>query len=295
MLMRNRFGLALFGLVFLAFWAGAATAQDWKSGSRGSMLVESTGVGCMGREHSRAEAEGLALAEAKRIAVEQCRTHVKSETDVQDGELARDIISAYGEAEVRLLGEPEHTWGQVEEGDYSDLCCTTHIRAEVVPVERPAAPAINRVDNPRGPLALELWTDRETYSSGEMLTFSFKANKPCYVVALYQDSEGNLVMASQRARDKRYDGGTVYQLPAPGDGYSLMIVPPFGEDTLRIFASTRPLELPVGRLMSGMYVLDSPSRSIGSDLRGLVVVSEQADAGGAAEFAEAEVRIQVRQ
>lgn len=68
-----------------------------------SNIVETEGSACMGMDKSRKQTEQTALAEAKRKAVEFVSTHITSETQVINSQLENDLISAYANAEVKIL------------------------------------------------------------------------------------------------------------------------------------------------------------------------------------------------
>lgn len=70
-----------------------------------STVTEVEGNACMGDDKSRKQTEEYALADAKRKAVEFASTYIKSETEVKDFVLAKDLLSAYAQAEVKVLQE----------------------------------------------------------------------------------------------------------------------------------------------------------------------------------------------
>ena len=71
-----------------------------------SVIVDSTGQACMGEDKSRKQTEQAAMAEAKRKAVERVSTQIRSETDIKDFTLEKDLVSAYANAEVKVIKKP---------------------------------------------------------------------------------------------------------------------------------------------------------------------------------------------
>ncbi len=95
-----------------------------------SVVVDSDGNACMGEDKSRKQTEQAAMAEAKKKAAENVSTHVRSETNVKDFAYEKDLISAYANAEVKVLREIDKRWYKDPKlGD----CYRVRIKAEVVP------------------------------------------------------------------------------------------------------------------------------------------------------------------
>ena len=285
--------------LFLVISTVGAQAQGAKQYSVASMIVEVEGAACLGQEHSRAETKKLALTEAKRTASEWAVTHVTSETNVKDGKLADDLINAYSRATVRILEELEKGWQQSDgSGGFVDSCYRVKIKAEVVPAKvenvRPVAQAA--INNPRAPLTVELWTDKETYGIGDAMKFYFRGNKPFYARAVYKDAEGNLIEVT-RARDARYyRGGTVYEIPGDNDRFTLMITPPLGNEKLILYTSTQPMDNYNGQTSGKWFIVSGNYGDLGVMTRGLTVLEGIQGGGNAgnAEFAEAEVNVRVK-
>ena len=110
-----------------------------------SVIIDSSGNACMGEDKSRKQTEQAAMAEAKKKAVERVSTHVRSETEMKNFELEKDLVSAYAKAEVKILEEIDSSW--YKDPTLGD-CYRVKIRAEVVPdarlIGRPAGtPVLN--------------------------------------------------------------------------------------------------------------------------------------------------------
>src|SRR5271157_5079378 len=75
-----------------------------------STITEADGYACMGYDKSRKQAEDEALTNAKRKAVEYASTYIKSETQVKDFQLQKDLIEAYANATVKIIQEIEKAW-----------------------------------------------------------------------------------------------------------------------------------------------------------------------------------------
>ena len=113
--------LLLIGLFFL-FSTPIYAAQ--------SSITEAEGSACMGNDKSRKQTEQAALLDAKKKAVEFVSTHIKSETIVKNFELEKDILSAYADAEVKIIQELEKVWYK---DSASGDCYKIKIKAEIIP------------------------------------------------------------------------------------------------------------------------------------------------------------------
>lgn len=288
-----------FLLVFL-FSTFSVFAQGVKQYSNTSMIVEAEGSACLGQERSRAQVQKLALAEAKRIASERVMTHVTSETNVQDGKLADDLVNAYSKATIRVLEEIEKGWVKSDgSGGYVDDCYRVKIKAEVIPVEvdtEKLTVASKSINNPKAPLTVELWTEKDVYNIGDDMKFYFRGNKPFYARAVYVDAEGNHIQVTSRGKSKYYKGGVVYEIPGDSDRFVLRITPPLGNEKLILYTSTQPMNNYDGREMGDFFIVSGMYKSLDMTTRGLTVLQgvKSKGFGGKAEFAEAKVVIKVK-
>jgi len=287
-------------VAFLLFSSFSVFAQGAKQYSNTSMIVEVEGSACLGQERSRAQVQKLALAEAKRIASERVMTHVTSETNVQDGKLADDLINAYSKATIRVLEEIEKGWVKSDgSGGYVDDCYRVKIKAEVIPAEVDTdalAVASKSINNPKAPLTVELWTDQETYRIGDDMKFYFRGNKPFYARAVYVDAEGNHIQVTTRGKSKYYMGGVTYEIPGDNDRFVLRISPPLGEEKLILYTSTQPMNSYIGREMGDWFIVSEKYKNLGLDTRGLTVLQgvSNKSSSGKAEFAETTVEVKVK-
>ena len=60
-----------------------------------STIVDVDGNACMGDDKSRKQTEQAAMADAKRSAAERAMTYLKSETQIKDFVVAKDLVNAY--------------------------------------------------------------------------------------------------------------------------------------------------------------------------------------------------------
>ena len=280
------------------FFPVLASAEGARQYSVNSIIVEVEASVCLGQERSRAQTEKLAMAEVKRTASEYALTYVSSETGVENGRLVEDLIKAYSKATVRVLEELEKGWRQTDgSAGFVDACYHVKIKAEVVPakMDNPAPVAKTVMGDPRAPLTVELWTDKDVYRVGDSMKFFFRGNKPFYARAVYVDAESNLIEVTPYRKARYYKGGVTYEIPGEDDRFTLMITPPLGKEKLILYTSTQPMEKYSGQEAGDLFVVRG-GKDLGVTTRGLTVLQGVQGAGnqGKAEFAEVSAEVIVK-
>ncbi|MHB8844064.1 MAG: DUF4384 domain-containing protein [Nitrospirota bacterium] len=274
--------------MMVAMFAGPVYAAQ-------STIIESEGNACLGDDRSRKQTEQAALTEAKKKAVENVSTYVKSETTVKDFALQKDLLSALAQAEVKVVQEIAADWYK---SSASGDCYKVKIKAEVVPnhaaMEKMATDAPAALEDPSAPLTVKLWADKKAYKTGEKIKIFIKGNKPFYARVLYRDAAGEttqLLPNPLRTADY-FNGGTVYEIPAGGDQFDLAVSPPFGEENITVYASTTPLGDIRTETRGAVYKVKTRKKDIDELTRGVRITEKKdnkAYAASAAEFFEHKV------
>ncbi len=256
-----------------------------------STITEVTGTACMGDDKSKKQTEAEALANAKRSAVENASTYIKSETKVKDFQLEKDLINAYAQAKVKVIQEIEKAWYRdTGSGD----CCRVRIKAEVVPEEKSMQKMSDEMqDNPEAPLRVQVWADKKEYRQAEKIKLFLKGNKPFFARVLYRDVKGTLLqlLPNPHRTDHYFQGGVVYELPAGNDKFELEVSPPFGEERVVVYAGSEPLgDLNIESAGAVYAVKTKPDRT-GLQTRGIKFVEKNASGVKASEFYESAITI----
>jgi len=208
-----------------------------------STILDVDGNACMGDDKSRKQTEQAAMNDAKRIAAERALTYLKSETQVKDFTVEKDLVNAYAQATIKIIEELEKAWYK---DAHSGDCYRIRIRAEIVPDQKAmemAARAKNFTDNPGAPLKVQLWTDKQAYRQGDKIKIYIKGNKPFHARVLYKDAAGHLLqlLPNPYRSENYFNGGVIYEIPSGNDRFELEVSPPFGEEGILVYASTIPL------------------------------------------------------
>ncbi len=261
-----------------------------------STIVDADGTACMGDDRSRKQTGQAALLEAKQKAVEQVSTYLKSESEVKNFLLEKDLLAAYAHAEVKLIQELSKDWYKdPNSGD----CLKLTIKAEVIPnraaMEALAKQAPAAADDPSAPLSVKAWTDRKAYKAGEKVKVYIKGNKPFYARVVYRDASGEMVqlLPNPHRSGNYFNGGTVYEIPSGGDGFELEVSPPFGEENILVFASTAPLGEISTQTRGGVYQVRTEAHDLAIRTRGITITDTKTGAASqqAAEFFEETVKV----
>ena len=208
-----------------------------------STITEVEGFSCMGDEKSRKETRREALQEAKRTALEQVLSYVKSETTVKNYMTEKDIIDAYSEGEIKVLEKNDVGWYKDE---FSGDCFKIKIKAEVTPKQEKMQEAFEKkspLDDPSMGLSVRVWTDKQTYKQGDHIRIYLKGNKPFFGKVVYKDVSGNLIqlLPNPYRKENYFQGGVVFELPSGNDQFNLEVIPPFGTEEITLYASSSPL------------------------------------------------------
>jgi hypothetical protein len=282
-------------IVFLILSLLAATT----SFAAQSTITEAVGSACMGDDKSRKQTEEMALTDAKKKAVEYVSTYMRSETNVKNFVLEKDLVSAYTNAAVKIIQELEKSW--YKDPSLGD-CYRIRIKAEVVPDENAmGALAKNAVagDDPSAPLSVKAWTDKKAYKQGDKIKVYIKGNKPFYARVLYRDANGEMIQLLPNAHrsENYFNGGTLYEVPTGNDQFELEVSPPFGEENVIIYASTSPLGDITTATRGALIQVQTSAKDLGMKTRGIKIAPKSDAKSGisspatAAEFFEDKVKV----
>lgn len=260
-----------------------------------SVIIDTDGYACMGDDKSRKQTEEFAFKDAKRKATESASTYIQSETHLKDAIMERDLLSAYANAQVKVVQEFLKEW-------YKDTglgeCYRVTLKVEVLPDEKTmkvlARNNTEAVDSdPSAPLSVKVWTDSNEYRQGEKIRVFMKGNRPFFARLMYRDASGALVqiLPNPYRKNNYFNGGTIYEVPSGEDRFDLEVSPPFGAEAIMLTAGTNQL----GDLdlvpSEGVYAVQTAAKDIAVKTRGIKLVAGKGTASGITQFAENEVKL----
>ncbi len=247
-----------------------------------STITSAGGYACMGDDKSKKQTESEALANARRNAAENASTYITSETRVKNLELEKDLLNAYAKAEVRVIEVLEKSWYRdPAAGD----CYKMQIKAEVIPDEGTLKHAVNgreMLEDPSAPLQVRVWTDKQQYRSAEKIRIFIRGNRPFFARILYKDVKGSLLqlLPNPHRKDNYFQGGVIYELPAGTDAYDLAVTPPFGRESIIVYASTEPQGDVNVESAGSVYQVISKPEIAGMQTRGIKFSKKEKSASG---------------
>ena len=173
-------------------------------------------------------------------------------------------------------------------------CLSVKIKAEVTPdaklMERMTASAASAFDDPSAPLKVKAWTDKKAYKEGDKVKVYLRGNKPFYARVLYKDASGQMIqlLPNPYRRDNYFNGGALYEIPAGNDRFELEVSPPFGDESVIVYASSSPLGEINVQAQGGVYSVLTRTPDVGLKTRGITLLEKPASAGAPSKTAASE-------
>lgn len=277
-------------IIILFLLPSHGRAQGVNTYGQGSVILEVEGHACMGDDKSRKETRLMAITETKRKAAEMALTHISSETRMKDFAVTSDIVDAYSQAKVKIIEEKENGWFTDK---FAGECYRTKLKLEVIPDLDRLSKVINKdtlIEEPNAPLAVKLWTNKESYRVGEKIKIYLRGNKPFYARIVYRDVSGTLtqLIPNPYRNDNYFNGGVTYEIPSGNDRFELQVSPPFGKENVILYTSTGDLGKLDLQQTGGVYVIQDSSKGVETKTRGVAITQKTGSSGpGVAEFSEA--------
>jgi hypothetical protein len=215
-----------------------------------SNIVEVDGYVQLSEEKSVRDVRQEAFANARRQALENAESRIKSQTRVENYQLQYDLIESGAEGVVKVLEQKD--FGIENNSRYH-----VWIKAEVTYVLKPPpAPAQQKaLMSPEAPLTVKVWTDKKSYSDGEYITISMEGNRDFYarIVNIGSNEKVIQLLPNGYRQTNHFRGGQRYQIPGPGDRFSLQVTPPYGQERIVVYASETPMgDIPLAPLAAGL-------------------------------------------
>lgn len=281
-------GLIIFILIFNIISASNLYAAS-------STISITDGSSCMGDDKSKKQTEQTAIAEAKRTALENAKTYIKSETHIKDYEFEKDLVAAYANGTVNVIEKIEAAWYKdPSSGD----CYKVKLKVEIVPDEEGMKKASQNQASadPSAPLNVSVWTDKQDYKQSEKVKIYLKSNKPFFARMIYKDASGNILqlLPNPYRQDNYFNGGVVYEFPSGQDKFELEVSPPFGAENIIVYTSTAKLGDISVKSAGSVYSVNSTSEKISEGSRGVNLVVNSAEGSNknpSAEFFESSATI----
>ena len=258
-----------------------------------STITEAEGYSCAGEDKSRKQTEQDALMEVKRLAVENTIVYITTVTGVKNFVVDEDVVRAYSNATVKVLEVKERSWYKDER---SGDCYKIKIKAEIIPDEKAMNELASKkefADDPTLPLTVKIWTEKNEYKGKEKIKIFLKGNKPFFARVLYTNVQGESLqlLPNPYRMDNYFNGGVIYEIPSGKDRFDLEVTPPFGEESIIVYASSTELGKINVKPAGAVYKVKTRADDVGVRTRG-VQLKEKTDGDNSAEaFYEGKVTV----
>ncbi len=249
-----------------------------------SSIHEVDGYAYLGENTTPRQARAVALATAKRRALEMARVRLESNTLVKDGKLqydfvksgAKGVVSVLEQKDLGFSGNRYHVW----------------IRAEVKYDLRPVKQNQENLQTlfSEGPLTVKVWTPRKQYSRGEKVVVHIMGSRDFYARIVNVDAKENVtqLLPNDYRSNRRFKGGVLYRVPGEGDRFAIKVVDNFGEEDIVVYASEVPLgEVNTTPAGAGLRGFEGSRGQMAREVRAIKVVPKGSGPDSGAAFYEA--------
>ncbi len=124
---------------------------------------------------------------------------------------------------------------------------------------------------PELPLTVRVWSKKQSYIQGEKIIFYMRGNRDFYARMIDISPRGEMVqlLPNKKRKNHFYKAGVTYLFPDPvADDFDLKVSPPFGEETVLLYAAERPLrKLPFSENSGTFGIIDGTEREISEQIR----------------------------
>ncbi len=154
------------------------------------------------------------------------------------------------------------------------------------------------------PLEVRVWTQSQEFVDGEEMVIRIRGNHDFYGRLLYRDVAGNVLQILPNAyrADAMFKAETDYVVPGPGDKFRLRVGAPFGEESIVLMASTKPLgNISTKEASNGLLVADAGLDQLATKTRALhleplntAAPAQTAKADSGADFIERSWKVMTR-
>ncbi|MBN1183263.1 MAG: DUF4384 domain-containing protein [Bacteroidales bacterium] len=245
-----------------------------------SAIVEANGYAYLSEDKLIKDIREEAKSNAKREALENGMTYIQSVTRVENLQVEYDLIESTSEGFITVLESKD--LGITEDNRYH-----VWIRAELQ--YKLQKPELQIVNTNNGPLAIQIWTDKDIYKIGDQIKVFLKSNKDCYVRVLYRSSDNQLLqlLPNPLRSDNLCRSTVVVHIPDNNDKFQLEVIPPCGREEIIVMASTEQLgEIELDNFDKGLYISKDNIKSISQKTRGIQIRPVENQEIKAGEFIE---------
>ena len=266
--------LLFFGqiLVLIGFLNSPLWAYDFRglkvvpSDESRSIILDSKGQYKMGRHDSVEKARDVALNNAREDALKRAESMIKNKANLSKLEytLLENKSGKYVtvlekkdhgvklpgpnyhvsvKAKVIYLMKPALISSRPKTASSNNNSFKT-LKSEVIPANKPIKLS-KLLEQREAPLTVRVWTNKKQFREGEHVTLYLQGNQDFYARIISNDTDNNVVqlLPNKYRQSSFFKRGEIYEIPDEfqGDKFLIESVPPFGTNTIVVYASKVPL------------------------------------------------------
>lgn len=247
-----------------------------------SIICNATGYACVGPEVSEAEGMERAVAVARHFAVQKCHEILEQKLSMVEGRFDFELLAHQPGQLVKVMAQepvkapisgPLKAYGVRITGELRYRFLDSHQHDRLM-------------TDSRLPLTVRAWSGQQLYRKGENVVFYIRGNKDYYarIIDVAPGGEMIQILPNLFRQSHFFGGGLTYRFPDPGlgDDFELTVEPPYGTETVIVFAS----EMPVGDVAFSQYigqfgVIEGKTSDVEQSVRQILPrLKEMADEGG---------------
>ncbi len=284
-------GFLLLCLFMPAFFPNAycETTRSPEQTEKRSCIKAVDGYAYLSDDVTMSQIRTSAFTDAKRRALEMAKSYIASRTKVENFTLKYDTVWSESEGAVSVLEQKDY--GIEDNSRYH-----VWIKAEVEYRLRPKGKD-SPVMEETAPLTVKVWTPERVYEQGEEIEILLRGNRDFYARIVDITPGGDIIqlLPNDIRKSSRFSGGRVYRIPGEKDLFELRVSPPYGEDTIFVYASEVPLgDVATESAENGLRLYRGSLESLGIQSRGISVQSHSSAGESGAEFYEASWSLETR-
>ncbi len=260
------------------------------------IICTGTGYAYISKKTSREAGRQKALAVAKRLLLRKSH-QILQERLAHMRDAARFEFEAIRPGEyVRIIRQKEVS----PPFQGRDSACGMQVTAEIRYWLIFSGDPRKLLSDSRLPLTVRVWSDKPAYREGEKAIYYIKGNRRFFTRIIDKAPDGEMLQLVPNTHRKfhSFEGGKTYPMPDPsrGENFNLEVGPPFGRETVLLFASNAPMgQARFAKYIGGFGLVKGSEGDVVREARAEVVpkLKDEAGAFSYVEFFETRWLIQI--
>lgn len=214
------------------------------------IICSGSGYAYISKKTSRGKGQQKAMAAAKRLLLRKSSQILKSRLAGMKNNVRFEFVELPSGEYIRVLEQKKIEPPIRGTGSAYGIQIIAEIQYRLIF----SGNRLKILSNPRLPLTVRVWSDKQEYRAGERVVFYIKGNRDFYTRIIDVAPSGEMIqlLPNTYRKFRFFEGGKTYYLPDAnmGDNFQLNVSPPFGEESVFVLAS----DAPIGQASFAEYV-----------------------------------------